>query len=241
MWDIVRIGLEDIAKTFGIEENLYTKYVEGEIKKDPDLMALTERRNSNFDWQVETPLGGAGTTLNACVLYCLIRYYGFQGVLETGVSGGYYSTFMINALLKADGFANLTSLELSSDMDKVGSLVPQKYKDMRNRWALVTGRDSVQVLKEWWKEHPKMVYNLWCHDSLHTMSHMLKELTEFKKCDLDRFFVFIDDEKSDNFWQKCLQTGAFKKSGYDVKWISGVESRLQGHLGGFLKYERIQA
>ena len=65
---------------------------------------------------------------------------------------------------------------------------------------------------------------------------MLKELNEFKNNKSLDFFVFIDDEKTDNFWQHCLNMGAFQKPGYSVKYISGAESRLQGHLGGFLHY-----
>lgn len=232
MWDIVKVGLEDVAKTFGIEENLYAKYVEGEIKKDPDLMALTERRNSNFDWQIETPLGGAGTTLNACVLYCLIRHYRLYDILETGVSGGYYSAFILAALGKGPSYGVLESLELSDDKRIVGHLVPESF---RKQWQLKMGRSSLEYFPPGYTHSDQ----LYCHDSLHTMSHMLKELNEFKKSLSDRFFIFIDDEKSDGFWQKCLNTGAFKKPGYDVKYISGSESRLQGHLGGFIKYQKL--
>jgi len=68
---------------------------------------------------------------------------------------------------------------------------------------------------------------------------MLKELIEFKKCELEEFFIYIDDQNTDNFWQKALQTNAFHKPGYSFKYISGNESRLRGHLGGFLKYNKV--
>lgn len=237
VWDIVKIGIEDVQKTFGITEDLYTAYVEGEIKKNADLIALIQKRDNEFDWQKETPLGGAGTTLNGCVLYCLIRHFGMISVVETGVSGGYYSAFILSALERHenDSWNNtqLTSLELSSNKEQVGKLVPQR---LREPWALMVGRSSLDVFKDWESRGLKHAANLYCHDSLHTMSHMLKELNEFKKTKSEKFFVFIDDEKTDNFWQRCLQMGAFQLPGYSVKWISGAESRLNGHLGGFLHY-----
>jgi hypothetical protein len=67
---------------------------------------------------------------------------------------------------------------------------------------------------------------------------MLKELIEFKKCDRDSFFMYFDDQDAENFWKKTLSMGGIKKQGYDVKYISGHESRLRGHLGGFLKYDK---
>lgn len=233
MDEIIKVGLEDIAKCFGIEENLYQKYYQEEILNNPDLVSLTGKRDNDFDWRKETPLGGAGTTLNGCVLYSLVRYYNLVNVLETGVSGGYYSSFILAALNagKDLDISILTSLEISSDLNEVGKLVPLKLKNQH--WDLKTGKSSLEYFKK-----PELIHHLYCHDSLHTMSHMLKELSEFKKCNFDRFFVFIDDEKSDNFWQRCIDTGAFKKPEYDVKYISGNESRLQGHLGGFIKYER---
>lgn len=252
-WEVVRVGLEDVAKTFGISENLYEKYVVGEIQKNELLKSLIKKRDGGeFDWTKETPLGGAGTTLNGVVLYCLIRHYSLAYALETGVSGGYYTGFMLEALNK-NGWDKscLISLELSDDMTKIGHLLGEEFHSQRRynvmrptSWALTVGKDSLETLRNGtvpnhYSFEPEPLIQLpeiFSHDSLHTMSHMLKELQEFKKSNRHQFFVFIDDEKSDNFWQRCLQSGAFKKPGYDVKWISGAESRLRGHLGGFIQY-----
>lgn len=234
MDDLIKIGLEDVANCFGIKEDLFQKYYKEEILKNEALIPLMEKRHANFDWTVETPLGGAGTTLNGVVLYSLIRHYSMWSVIETGVSGGYYSAFMLAAFNKNDKLGVLSSLELSTNEKEVGKLVPkEKLLNTKVCWNLHLGTNSLDKLAKW--DHQSGLY---CHDSLHTISHMLKELNEFKKSKSGEFFVFIDDEKSDNFWQKCLQTGAFKKPGYDVKYISGVESRLKGHLGGFIKYEK---
>lgn len=237
--NIVKIGLEDIQKFFDIEKNLYKEYIENEVLKNQNLINLLQIRNDNFNWQKETPLGGAGTSLNACVLYCLIRNSNAADVIETGVSGGYYTSFMLEALQLSvqKRQPKLTSLELSDDMTKVGKLVPKEFKEdviKSGYWELIAGKSSLDYLTSQTRNA-----KLFSHDSLHTMAHMMKELNEFKKCELDEFFVFIDDEKSDNFWDRCLQMNAFKKSGYKVQYISGKESRLHGHLGGFLRYGKI--
>lgn len=241
---LCKVALEDVQNKFDIKTDLWAEYVEKEIKLNKDLMYLIEKRQDNFDWATQTPLGGAGTSLNAIVLYCLIRHHNMSHVIETGVSGGFYTAFMMSALAKSIDYPMLISLELSDDMTKVGSLIPQSIRDLTKGnenhdeldWNLKTGKSSLEYFKEKNRTHCADLYS---HDSLHTMSHMMKELNEFKKSTRDNFFIFIDDEKSDNFWDKCLQNGAFKKPGFEVKCISGKESRLQGHLGGFIQYNKI--
>ena len=237
--EIVKIGIEDICTSFDIKENLYQKYVESEILKDNLLRPLMEKRDNNMDWTKETPLGGAGTTLNGCALYCLVRHFGMTSVLETGVSGGYYTAFMLAALNKNNNEGELVSLELSDNKTEVGKLVPKFKLNARIDWDLKLGESSLEWFEK--RRRSKVTHNseLYSHDSLHTMSHMLKELKEFKESTADRFFIFIDDEKSDNFWNRCLQTNAFKKQGYNVRYVSGQESRLNGHLGGFIKFEKV--
>jgi len=237
---IIKIGLEDIQEKFGIQDSLYEKYVEGEVLQNEQLMSVVASRNEIDDWKVSTPLGGPGTVLNAIVLYSLVRHYALESVLETGVSGGFYSSFILSAVHGPDGTGRanhpcVRSLELSDNMNEVGKLIPEKTKV---DWELIVGMDSLKYLKEHGDSSCRAM-QLYCHDSLHTMSHMMKELIEFKKCKLNEFFIFIDDQDSDNFWKKCLQMGLFKKPGYDLNYISGNESRLQGHLGGFLKYKKV--
>jgi hypothetical protein len=236
---LCKVGLEDIQTTFDIKENLWEKFVEKEIKLNKDLMKLIWKRQDDFDWTKETPLGGAGTSLNGIALYCLVRYSGMSFVIETGVSGGYYTSFLLAALTKNNTYPILKSLELSDDLNEVGKLIPENIKKEylesgENDWHLLLGQSSLVHFYQMGEHNA----DLYCHDSLHTMSHMLKELDQFKKTTSETFFVFIDDEKSDNFWERCLQTGAFKKPGYDFKYISGKESRLKGHLGGFLYYKK---
>jgi len=243
--NLCKVGLEDIQKCFDIKEDLW-KYVQDEIKLNPDLMSLIATRQSDFDWTKQTPLGGAGTSLNAIVLYCLIRNKNMNYVIETGVSGGYYTTFMMEALHTTMQWPALVSLEISDDMEKVGKLIPQstRNKTIGNGgnneldWMLISGKSSLDYFSELKRNSSKHSADLYSHDSLHTMAHMMKELKEFKESSSNEFYIFIDDEKSDGFWDKCIQMGAFKKSGYTVNYISGKESRLNGHLGGFIQYKK---
>ena len=236
MIEFIKVALEDVQNAFDIRESLFEKYFVGEILKDEFLVSLANQRASDFDWQKETPLGGAGTTLNAVVLYCLIKHYNLNSVIETGVSGGYYSSFILSALKNARHKENfLLSLELSGDTSKIGKFIPENLKD---GWDLIVGKSSLDTFKEWKVSGIEHFAGLYCHDSLHTLSHMLRELHEFKQSVSDEFFIFIDDQNAEAFWDKALAMKAFDKPGYDVKYISGKESRLQGHLGGFLKYER---
>jgi len=232
MINLVKIALEDVQEAFDIKENLFENYFR-EIEKDPDLLSLIDRRQNFGDWQEKTPLGGPGTSLNGIVLYCIIRHYRLLCATETGVSGGFYSALMLAALSKnfeeIDYYSALTSFEISDDKEKIGKLVPEKLKQA---WDLRTGTDSLEMLDG------RVNEDLYCHDSLHTYKHMLAELQEFKKCEGDRFFIYIDDQDTDDFWRRCLYLKLFDKKGYNVKYISGSESRLSGHLGGFIKYEK---
>lgn len=243
MLEIIKTALEDIQAVFGINKNLFELYFVNEISKNKDLVNLINKRQNNFDWQKETKLGGAGTVLNGTVLYCLIREFDMLDVLETGVSGGLYTSFMLAALDANcwDGAAHLVSLELSDDMTQVGKLIPENIKKKFHQpgdWNLIIGKSSLdyfKALSDGGMHHGAQLYS---HDSLHTYEHMMEELRNFKESHAKKFFVFIDDEKSDDFWNRCIADKSFDKDGYSVKFISGKESRLNGHLGGFLMYEK---
>lgn len=226
---VVYAGFEDVANCFNIPIDACLPCIE-EIFANETLFDLMIQRGKMSDWRVSTPHGGPGTTLNGMLLYFLITHFKLNTVVETGVSGGYYTAFVLEALKTLEN-PSCVSIELEND-DEVGKLVSKPYPDW---WELNMGVDSVKFLQ---KHTPQA--SLYCHDSLHTMSHMTKEIMQFKKCNKDLFFVYIDDQDSDEFWQRSLQNKTFVKSGYNISGISGRESRLRGHLGGFLKFERVK-
>lgn len=239
--ELCRTGTEDVQNCFGIKENLFEKYIENEVEKNDLLVPLIERRQNNFDWKIETKLGGPGTTLNAYILYALIRHFDMGNVLETGVAGGFYTTFML-AALKKNYPGRLISLELSDDEKEVGKLIPKELRtplDGASGWDLRMGASSLEYFKTLKFLRTTHHAGLYSHDSLHTFSHMTKELLEFKQSSSKHFIVFFDDQMSDDFWNRSLKMKLFEKKGFEVKWISGSESRLRGHIGGFIQYKRL--
>lgn len=228
--NLVRVGLQDIAGRFEIKEDLFDKYVKAEALENENLVRIIQSRDKIRDWKVDTPLGGPGTVLNAVALYSLVRHFQLGNIIETGVSGGFYTAFILAALQK-NGRGELVSVELSDDKTQVGKLIPEGLKS--DRWILEDGTDSIEFLKG-----QVMDDQLFCHDSLHTMKHMTQELMEFKRCELDDFFIYIDDQDTEMFWDNCIRMNLFEKPGYKVSKIRGKESRLKGHLGGFLRYQR---
>lgn len=221
-----------IQELFDIEEDIF-EYITEEVLPDESLMRLVTRRDaSSFSWPDETPLGGPGTSLNSFVLYSLIRHYDMKKVIETGVSGGMYTSFLLSALNKNGGY--LRSLELSDDKNIVGHLIPESIKSYKN-WDLITGQDSLIGLKR----DDVDSFDFYCHDSLHTMRHMTKEIIQFLRCNNDRFFLFIDDQDAEMFWKRSMNNNLFRKKGYNNYCISGNETEPLGHLGGFVKYEKI--
>ncbi|MEM2909447.1 MAG: class I SAM-dependent methyltransferase [Nitrososphaerota archaeon] len=106
------------------------------------------------------------------ILYTLLRTLRPRTVVETGVSGGISSSYMLQAL-KDNGCGMLYSIDLPSSRYryryKSGWMVPEH---LRNRWSLIIG-DSKKELKP-------LLINLreidaFFHDSLHTYEHMLWE------------------------------------------------------------------
>jgi hypothetical protein len=231
---LIKVGLEDLAKAFDIKVNLYKLYRE-EILTNKNLLFMMESRGKIENWQKVTPLGGPGTVLNGICLYCLTRCQGVTNIVETGVSGGFYTGFLLEAINRNNRPGSLlTSIELA-DNNQIGKLIPNELD--KKFWHLITGKDSVTHLQ---KVNYGVSCQLFCHDSLHTMKHMSLELMEFKKqMRQPSGLMFFDDQDSDLFWVRSLQTKAFQKPGYKVRHISGNESRLNGHLGGFLLYEKI--
>ena len=220
-----RTALEDVCKAFDIQDDLYEKYILGEIEKDKDLISVSQKRSVD-DWTKQFPLGGPGTWLNGFVIYSLIRHFEAQSCLETGVSAGVYTSFMLAACKRNK--SDLVSLEISDNLGEIGKLIPEKYKKY-DEWSLIYGKSSLDFLST-----NKKSFDFYSHDSLHTLSHMTKEFSFFKKSNRDRFLIYIDDQNSDNFWQILIEKNLLKKNGYTAKIIDGSSSRLQGHLGGFI-------
>jgi hypothetical protein len=226
-----------VQDVFGISDDLYEKYVNDEILKDAVLVDLLRIRENDFNWIVKSCLGGPGTVLNAFVIYSLIRHFDLKKVIETGVSGGFFTTFLLSALAKNGNDCYLDSVEFSSDLEHIGHLIPASIKANNVNWKLHTGIDSLLWFEQLKNDGKTVDADLYCHDSLHTMSHMTKELLWFKKCEKEKFFVYVDDQNSDDFWERSKKIKLFNKKQYAIITISGNDFQPAGHLGGFLRYD----
>jgi len=228
---IIRIGLQDVWNRFGLPgNNVFEKYVEGEILRKKELIEAMMIRDKNTDGKA-FPLGGPGTVLNSIVMYAIVRETKAKKILETGVANGFTTSFLLAAAI--ENGASLDSVEISPLKEEVAKHTPQEYKQY-DKWNLNIGVDSLEFLKN----IEEMDYDFYCHDSLHTLFHMKEELGFFKKCNKDKFYMFFDDQNDDNFWNICLDEDLFHKENFLVRHIDGASSRLGGHLGGFLGYTK---
>jgi len=228
----VIVGLREVCNQFDLPfSEIFDKYIVNEIWKKVELLQLAMFRHIKMKEMGDLfPLGGPGTFLNACVIYSLIRYYKCKKILETGVSGGFYTSFILSAAM--ENFAEVDSVELSDDLSNVAKYVPYGGYD---KWHLYTGCDSLDFLSK----VENMDYDFYCHDSLHTKEHMLGELNYFKKTNNNNFCVFFDDQNDDGFWLSSLFDNKFSKEGYVYNFIDGDCTSLCGHLGGFINYKKI--
>jgi len=233
--ELASYAFEDLCLKFDLPFGiLFGRYVVGELLSKEEIVNLLILRDNNTDDNAKLfPLGGPGTFLNASLCYAFIRYFKCKKILETGVANGYYSSFLLSAAI--ENGAELHSVELSDNGAEVAKYVPTLYKPY-DKWKLQIGMNSLDFLKN----IKNMDYDFYCHDSLHTFDHMSKELFEFQRCNKDQFLVYMDDQNDDNFWNKSLEKEIFQKDGYDVNYICGTDTRLRGHIGGFLKYDRKQ-
>jgi predicted O-methyltransferase YrrM len=134
--------------------------------------------------------GAMVSPLEGPIIYTIIRCLKPRLVVETGVANGASSTFILSALEK-NNLGKLYSIDLpSKDLllkEEIGWLVPQY---LRHRWELIIG-DSKIVL-------PKLLAELghvdiFLHDSLHTLEHVLFELKESYNYIPKGGFLIVDD------------------------------------------------
>lgn len=168
-------------------------------------------------------LAAPGTILNSAYLYILIRHFGLKNLFEAGTATGFYSSFLLLAAIKNGG--HLTTCDLIGTPD-VGSMILNSDSP---HLSVLKQTDSLEYLKT--QNKKKNFFDLYVHDSQHTFSHMLKELYQFKKCEKDSFFCFFDDQRSEDFWSRCVKMRFFDKQNYDIGFTNEEEQ-----LGGFLHY-----
>jgi predicted O-methyltransferase YrrM len=143
--------------------------------------------------------GAMVSPLEGPIIYTIIRCLKPRIVIETGVANGASSTFILSALEK-NNLGKLYSIDLpSKDLllkEEIGWLVPQS---LRHRWELIIGNSRIVL--------PKLLAELghvdiFLHDSLHTLEHILFELKESYNYIPKGGFLIVDDINVD--WIKKI-------------------------------------
>lgn len=155
-----------------------------------EKLAILERAKGNW----------GDLRFHSLSLYVVVRAFGPDIVVETGVASG-KSTAMILLAMEHNRKGRLISIDLpnlngkvledgaktsTADYD-IGWLVPEY---LRKRWDLKI-EDSVKVLSEIVNDLEKI--DIFFHDSLHTYSHVKKELAIIKRKIKRAGIILIDN------------------------------------------------
>jgi len=167
---------------------------------------------------------GLQMTMELPSLYLIVRVTQPDIVVETGVSSGASSAYILQAM-HDNKKGRLYSIDLPPDNlpegKSSGGVVPQY---LRNRWSLHLG-DSKELLEPMLNK----IGNIDCflHDSLHTYEHMMWEFrTAWPYLNLQGLFLSHDVGANDAFMDFMKEKG--------VPW---ADFRVFHVLGGFKKTE----
>lgn len=151
--------------------------------------------------------GAMVSPLEGPILYTIAREIRPSQVVETGVANGSSSRFWLTAL-RSNKQGALHSIDLPSkelEVKEVGWLVPA---DLRANWELIRG-DSREELPRLLERLGRI--DIFLHDSLHTLEHVLFEVRAAQKCMQRGSVVIIDD--IDPSWRsdlvRCFKPRAF--------------------------------
>lgn len=165
---------------------------------------------------------GLQMTRELPALYLITRLLRPQCVVETGVSAGASSTYILCALHDNE-YGKLYSIDLPPSnlpsCKSSGWLVPESFKE---RWSICAG-DSKDLLQPLLNDLGEI--DFFIHDSLHTYEHMLWEFrTVWKHLCPQSLFLSHDVGANDAFFEFMKENG-----------ISWKDYRVFHVLGGFQK------
>lgn len=135
--------------------------------------------------------GGKPTAKGVRLQYALVRAARPELIVETGVASGVSTTHFLHALAK-NGRGRLVSVDLPGgeflpEGEEPGWMVPD---GLRGAWDLRLG-DARELLPGVLEEEGPV--DVFVHDSLHTLEHMLFELREAYPAVAPGGFVVCDD------------------------------------------------
>lgn len=167
---------------------------------------------------------GLQMTKESPALYLIIRLIKPSCIIETGVSSGASSTYILSALHDNKN-GRLYSIDLPPEnlpLEKTNGWIVPAY--LRDRWDLLVG-DSKNILRPLLRRVGEI--DCFLHDSLHTYEHMMWEFsTAWSKLRLGGLFLSHDVGANDAFFD-------FMKE----KKIAFKDYRVLHVLGGFQKVQ----
>jgi predicted O-methyltransferase YrrM len=216
-----------------VPEKTFIEFMANKWKHLPEEVdeAYQSYENNNMLWEEIIknlsvyPNGYALQMTKECsTLYLLVRLIKPRCIIETGVSAGVSSTYILQAL-SDNQRGKLYSIDLPPENLPEGKpsgwVVPQYLRD---RWALHVG-DSKDLLEPLLKELTKI--DCFIHDSLHTYDHMMWEFrTAWNHLRQGGLFLCHDVGANDAFVDFLKEKG--------IPWS---DYRVFHVLGGFKKTE----
>jgi len=170
--------------------------------------------------------GNLPSTFLSRWLYCAIRYMKPTTIVETGVSHGFSSWIILNAIHKnkkgrlysidlPDNDTN-TNYNIKTVKKETGWLVPDELK---SNWTLIEG-DSKIILPDLLQKLVNI--DIFFHDSFHSYEHMMFEYsTSFKYINSPGMLISDDIHKNKAFTgfskSKNCKTIFFRKGGAILK------------------------
>jgi len=149
----------------GIDKNKFYLFYQQSLINCKDII------KNILEVQSKVPRSRYGGYPNPEVFYIIIRALKPEIVIETGVSFGVTSSFILQAM-EDNNLGKLYSIDLPFEFarkDEVGMIVPKRLK---HRWELILGDSKLEL--------PKLLrevndIDVFFHDSLHTYEHMMFE------------------------------------------------------------------
>ena len=176
-------SIENIQKYYDdIQNNTsLTNHIDNKFKTYDDYITKSDFKNLKFSQ--ENPAGRLSRLSQehaGILLYLLVRSVRPKFFVETGVSAGESSTYILQAMHDND-FGELHSIDLPRATVEQGltTIIPEGESSgwlipdhLKNRWKLYLGK-SEQLLPEILKKLKNI--DIFFHDSLHTYEHMFFE------------------------------------------------------------------
>ena len=169
---------EDIANNSELEKYLQTQFDEYNSYINSKDFKISKFFKENPAGRLNRPSQGHA----GFFLYILVRSLKPEFFLETGVSAGESSTYILQAM-HDNNFGKLFSIDFPSAIVEKGltTIMPEGKtsgwaipENLKDRWELSLGK-SEELLPKILERQKKI--DVFMHDSLHTYDHMMFEYT----------------------------------------------------------------